>query len=435
MRGNGLKNIKNQLIMVLAYNSAKTLRYLFIGTAIVIAITSVWVTNTLVNTLKEEERKKIEIWAESVVLNASLNAETIDPGAFNDYDALITQIAESNTTIPIIVADDQGNFVEKRNLISPKANDEAFIAKKIKAFRKKRKPIPIVIPISEDEKLVQYIYYDDSTVLKQLQMFPFIQLTVVFIFIIIAFLALNSTQKAEQNKVWVGLSKETAHQLGTPISSLMAWVEYLKTKEIDAKLLTEIDKDVQRLKTIAERFSKIGSNAEPQPMPLQEAILNAVEYMSKRISSKVSIIKDLPSEPISVWMNESLFGWTLENLIKNAVDAMDGQGEIRIHVSRKDKKVILDVSDTGKGIPKSKFDTVFHPGYTTKKRGWGLGLSLVKRIIESYHKGKIYVYKSDLGKGTTFRVELNVLVSILPSNATVHSSLTMEARHVERSEA
>ncbi|GHU72912.1 two-component sensor histidine kinase [Bacteroidia bacterium] len=403
--------------MSFAYNSGKTLHYLFISAAILIAIASVWVTNTLVNALKEEERKKIEIWAESVTLMyAQALTSELNSDLFNNYDKLLVdKIIEGNVTIPLIVTDenDQVTADGTRNLPLPKTDDADFIARKIKAFKKKHEPIRMVIPISENENLVQYIYYDDSTVLKQLQIFPYIQLSVVFIFIIIAFLALNSTQKAEQNKVWVGLSKETAHQLGTPISSLMAWVEYLKTKEIDANLLTEIDKDVQRLKTIAERFSKIGSNTEPEPMPLQQAIANAVEYMSKRISSKVTISKDLPKEPLTVLMNESLFGWTLENLIKNAVDAMDGQGEIHIKAVRKDKKVILDVSDSGKGIPKSKFDTVFHPGYTTKKRGWGLGLSLVKRIIESYHKGKIYVYKSETGKGTTFRMELNLHNNLL----------------------
>jgi signal transduction histidine kinase len=187
----------------------------------------------------------------------------------------------------------------------------------------------------------------------------------------------------------------------------MAWVEYLKTKEMDRHLLYEMDKDVQRLKIIAERFSKIGSKPEPEPMDLNEAIHNAIEYMGRRISSKVNISTRFPEESICVWMNESLFGWTIENLIKNAVDAMDGQGEITISAQEKGKKIIIDISDTGKGIPKSKFDAVFQPGYTTKKRGWGLGLSLVKRIIESYQKGKIYVYKSELGKGTIFRIELN----------------------------
>ncbi|MDR1527282.1 MAG: HAMP domain-containing histidine kinase [Dysgonamonadaceae bacterium] len=386
------------------YQSGKTFRYLFILTAVVIVIVSVWVTNALVDELKEEERKKMEIWAESVALMSSqtLLEDPNNAGAFDNYTAHLLKIIEDNTTIPTVHTDENGHFLYSSNIRFSSKEDSLSVGKKIKAFGKKHDPITIQL----DENTVQHIYYDDSTVLKQLQLFPFVQLTVVFSFIIISFLALNSTQKAEQNKVWVGLSKETAHQLGTPISSLMAWVEYLKTKDIDPGLLDEMDKDVQRLKTIAERFSKIGSNGEPEPMDLATAVANAVAYMGRRISSKVSISTQMPGEPVTLLMNESLFGWTLENLIKNAVDAMDGQGEIKIQAFSKGKKIILDVSDTGKGIPKSKFDTVFHPGYTTKKRGWGLGLSLVKRIIESYQKGKIYVYKSELGKGTTFRMEL-----------------------------
>jgi len=381
----------------------KTFRYLFIFTAIIIAIASVWITNVLVNELKEEERKKIEIWAESVALIATqAESENIETNAFNNYDNLLLRIIQDNTTIPVILIDNIESEPIILNINSPKAENLDFIEKKIKAFNKKHEPIIVEL----DENTTNYVYYDDSTVLKQLQWFPFIQLAVVFIFIIISFLALNSTKKAEQNKVWVGLSKETAHQLGTPISSLMAWVEYLKTKNTDLALLNEMDKDVQRLKVIAERFSKIGSNPEHEPMDLKETIQQAVEYMGKRISSKVSISIRISDEPIIALMNESLFGWTLENLIKNAVDAMDGQGEIDIQTFPKGNKIILDISDTGKGIPKSKFDSVFQPGYTTKKRGWGLGLSLVKRIVESYQKGKIYVYKSELGKGTTFRIEL-----------------------------
>ena len=383
--------------------SGKTFRYLFIISAIVIAIVSVWVTNVLVNKLKEEERKKIEIWVESVVLNSSLNAETIDPDAFNDYNALMTKITEGNTTIPVIVTYDSGEVLDFKNIQVPEQGRDLFLKNKIKQFASRHDRIEARF----DENFVLYVYYDDSTVLKQLQLFPFVQLTVVFIFIIISFLALNSTQKAEQNKVWVGLSKETAHQLGTPISSLMAWVEYLKTKVADVHLMDEMDKDVQRLKTIAERFSKIGSNPEPELMDLKEIVQSAVGYMGRRISSKVTITTSFPEEPIHTLLNESLFGWTLENLIKNAVDAMDGQGEITIQAFRKGNRIIMDIIDTGKGIPKSKFDAVFQPGYTTKKRGWGLGLSLVRRIIKSYQKGKIYVYKSELGKGTTFRIELN----------------------------
>ena len=206
--------------------------------------------------------------------------------------------------------------------------------------------------------------------------------------------------------MWVGLSKETAHQLGTPISSLIAWVEYLRTKEIDAFLLNEMDKDVKRLQTIAERFSKIGSDPDPVPTDLVESIQTALSYMSTRISSKVAIHADLPSHPIWVSMNDSLFAWVIENLTKNAVDAMEGHGDIHLHIEERDTLVRIDLSDTGKGIPKSKFKTVFNPGYTTKQRGWGLGLSLVKRIIESLQGGKIYVKSSELGKGTTFRIEL-----------------------------
>jgi len=385
----------------------KTFRYSFIFVAIIIAIVSVWVTNSLVNQLKEEERKKIEVWAESLALFLSQpEFENLDEEAsktFNQNKAYLFKIMQDNTTIPVFVTDEKGTEIDKRNIEIPEHDSEKYLQNKINEFTRHK---PIVIPY-ENSSL--YVYYDDSTVLKNLQLFPFIQLAVVFIFIAVSFLALNSTRKAEQNRVWVGLSKETAHQLGTPISSLMAWVEYLKTKDLDANFLTEMDKDVQRLKTIAERFSKIGSNAEPEPMDLAEAVSHAIEYMGKRISAKVKIKTHFPEEPICVLMNESLFGWVIENLIKNAVDAMDGQGLIIISAFVKGKKSILDVSDTGKGIPKSKFDAVFQPGYTTKKRGWGLGLSLVRRIIESYHKGKIFVYKSEMGKGTTFRIELRVI--------------------------
>ncbi|GHT61386.1 two-component sensor histidine kinase [Bacteroidia bacterium] len=391
-------------------SSGKTFRYLFIFVAIIIAIASVWVTNGLVNELKEEERKKIEVWAESLALIGSQpefeNLDKAVENTFNRYKSNLLKIIQQNNTIPVIVTDETGNVIDQKNMDTPEQNSEEYLKEKIKKFADRHEPI-VIESIEENELYTYYnVYYDDSTVLKNLQLFPFVQLAVVFIFIAVSFLALNSTKKAEQNRVWVGLSKETAHQLGTPISSLMAWVEYLKAKDLDPNLLTEMDKDVQRLKTIAERFSKIGSNADPEPMDLAEAVSHAIEYMGKRISTKVNIQTNFPEEPVSVWMNESLFGWVIENLIKNAVDAMDGQGSITISTFVKGQKAILDVNDTGKGIPKSKFDAVFQPGYTTKKRGWGLGLSLVRRIIESYHKGKIFVYKSEIGKGTTFRIEL-----------------------------
>ena len=391
------------------YQSGRLFRYFFISSALIIAIASVWVTNALVNELKEEEYKKIKIWAESVVLFSTQpefeGLQEEEAKAFYTYKNHLLKIIQGNTTIPVIIMDDSGEISDYVNLSVPEQEPDKYLKAKVKKFAAKHSRI--VITLDENAHLYQYVYYDDSIVLKRLHIFPFIQLTVVFIFIIVSFLALTGAQRAEQNRVWVGLSKETAHQLGTPISSLMAWVEYLRTKEIDSQLLNEIDKDVQRLKIIAERFSKIGSNPDSEPMNLNETICNAVGYMEKRISSKVTITKNLSGESVYVLMNESLFGWIIENLIKNAVDAMDGQGEIVLSAYLKGKKAVVDISDTGKGIPKSTFKTIFHPGYTTKKRGWGLGLSLVKRIVESYQKGKIYVYKSELGKGTTFRIELN----------------------------
>ncbi len=379
------------------YESKQKFKYVFLVTAIVIAVASVLITNVLVSNLASEERKKIETWAEAVRL-ISLVDSISDANLF-----FLSSITESNTTIPLLLVDEDDNVLHDMNIKIPEQGRDLFLQKTLQRFKKVHEPIVI----ESDEIGRQYVYYDDSSVLKHLQIFPYAQLGVVSIFIIVSFLALSSSKKAEQNRVWVGLSKETAHQLGTPISSLMAWVEYLKTKAIDPKLLNEIDKDVQRLKMIAERFSKIGSNVVPEPMDLNIAIHNAIDYMSKRVSSKVQFKCNFPDESVLVLMNESLFGWVIENLIKNAVDAMDGKGLITFDIHTSDKKIIkLDISDTGKGIPKSKFNAVFQPGYTTKSRGWGLGLSLVRRIIESYHHGKIQVFRSEPNVGTTFRIEL-----------------------------
>lgn len=316
--------------------------------------------------------------------------------------SLVLKILEGNTTIPVVLCNDKDSIMFVKNINFPENNDvEEFKKAKVKELKSKN-----TIVIDMEDGTFQYVYYDDSIILKRLLIYPYAQLTVVFVFIVIAFLALASTKKAEQNKVWVGLSKETAHQLGTPISSLIAWVEYLRTKDIDPSLLNEMEKDVKRLETIAERFSKIGSNPDPVPVDINNSIRSALSYMSTRISAKVKIYTHLTDGPVPVLMNDSLFAWVIENLTKNAVDAMEGQGEITFQVEERDKVVRIDVTDTGKGIAKSKFKTVFNPGYTTKKRGWGLGLSLVKRIIESYHGGKIFVKNSEVGKGTTFRIEL-----------------------------
>lgn len=376
------------------YNNRDLSKYIFIAIAIVIAVGSLVVSNVLVKDLSKEERQKIELWAE-----ATKKVSTADENT--DLD-LVLQILSSNTTIPIILCTAEGAILSHANIEIPDHDEDAFLRKKIEKFKASHEPIVI-----EDPSFTQYVYYDDSYTLKNLQIFPYVQLGVLSIFILISFLALFSTLKAEQNKVWVGLSKETAHQLGTPISSLLAWVEYLKLKDVDLMVVGEIEKDVNRLQMITDRFSKIGSAPSPEPMIMQEVVARSVGYLEKRISKKVEFVFSFPDEPVFANVNDSLFGWVIENISKNAVDAMGGQGRITYSLSQKNNIAILDITDTGKGIPKSKFKNVFNPGYTTKSRGWGLGLSLVKRIIESYHDGRIYVHSSEQNVGTTFRIELS----------------------------
>jgi len=376
------------------YDSRQRLKFGFIFAAMLIAVASVVYSDMLIKSLAKEERQKMEVWAEATqVLISEDTSRNMQ---------LILKILEGNTSIPVILWSENDGIISQNNIDVPEKDPDLFLEKKTKELRTKNPPIVVDL----EDGNYQYLYYDDSIILKRLNIYPYAQLTVVFIFILIAFLALASTKKSEQNKVWVGLSKETAHQLGTPISSLIAWVEYLKTKDIDPSLLNEMGKDVTRLETIADRFSKIGSNPDPNPVNITDSLRSALGYMETRISSKVKIFTHFPEEPVLVLMNDSLFAWVIENLVKNAVDAMEGQGEITFQVEERDKMVRIDITDTGKGIPKSKFKTIFNPGYTTKERGWGLGLSLVKRIVESYHKGKIFVKSSEAGKGTTFRIEL-----------------------------
>ena len=376
------------------YEVRQRLKYVFIFFAIVIAIASVFVSDLLIKDLAREERERMEIWSEATRVmtseNPSLNMK------------LILKIIQGNNSIPVILCNEQDSILSYNNIDLPEKNVGNFMRSQVQELKGKNPPI--VIDLEDGVK--QYLYYDDSNILKRLLIYPYVQLLVVFVFILIAFLALSSTKKAEQNKVWVGLSKETAHQLGTPISSLIAWMEYLKMKNVDIGLLDEMEKDVKRLETIAERFSKIGSDPSSESIDIVASIRSAVSYMETRISKKVRIETNYPDHPVFVWMNDSLFAWVVENLVKNAVDAMEGQGRISFNVEDKGRMVRIDVSDTGKGIAKSLYKTVFSPGYTTKARGWGLGLSLVKRIIESYKGARIYVKSSELGKGTTFRIEL-----------------------------
>ena len=379
------------------YRSSQRLKLIFIVVALLIVSISTFFTNRLANLLAEEEAKKIEIWAEA---NRFLTMSDDD-----DNMELILQIIKDNTTIPVIIADESGNVSQSRNVKIPASkSEEDYFAECIKRFSEKNEPIEIRI---YDEKL--YFYYDESLLLKQLYYFPYIQLSVIVIFILVAFFAFGSTKKAEQNRVWVGLSKETAHQLGTPISSLLAWSELLKAKYPNDNLLTEMGRDVNRLRVIAERFSKIGSIPDLQPVNLNETLENAIQYVSKRSSKKVDMQCHFQSkEPLFVELNTPLFEWVIENLCKNAIDAMDGEGTIDVNVETNNSEVLIDIKDSGKGLEKKQFKAIFVPGYTTKKRGWGLGLSLAKRIVEEYHQGKIFVKHSELNEGTTFRIVLKM---------------------------
>lgn len=368
----------------------------FIGAAIII-IASTLFSNRLAKDLALEERKKMELLAEAIRLFTTEQEE----GVQMDY-TLSAKVIEGNTNIPVVLVDDKGEVLSHNNLGLKNENDTAELGTVTRAIIAHNQFVEV--KISDD--VSHYFYYQDSKLLRKLTYFPFVQLIAMFIFLLITLFALNSSNRAEQNRVWVGLSKETAHQLGTPISSLMAWVELLKLKNVDAKLLDEMDKDTQRLQTIAQRFSKIGSKSETTPQDIKPALENAVQYMRNRSSRKITITTQTPTEAVLVFLNVPLFEWVIENLCKNAIDAMDATGKISISLTPEHKHLLIDVTDTGKGIAKSNFKNVFKPGYTTKARGWGLGLSLVKRIIEENHNGKIFVKASELGKSTTFRIIL-----------------------------
>ena len=370
--------------------------------AIVLAVLSLVVSHYLVRDLYAEERSKMEIWSEAMraLNNADENADL----------NLVLKVINDNNTIPVIVTDSMGHVQTFRNLKISDCHsyDDSlrYAAKAARSLYNSDRFIKIAIGDSIASDNI-FVCYDDSVMLKRLSSYPYVQLCVVFVFVVVAIFALLTSKKAEQNKVWVGLSKETAHQLGTPISSLMAWTEILKETYPDDDLIPEMDKDVKRLQLIADRFSKIGSLPEPIPSSLNEVMEHVISYMDRRTSAKVKMIRRFPDHEVVVNLNASLFEWVIENLSKNAVDAMEGAGTITLTIDdSQDNRVIVEVSDTGKGIKKKNLCNVFRPGFTTKKRGWGLGLSLAKRIVEEYHHGRIFVKCSEIGKGTTFRIEL-----------------------------
>lgn len=368
--------------------------------AILIAVASLLVSRYLTRDLAEQERSKMQVWAEAM--------KSLSAADENTDLSLVLKVLDENHTIPVVVLDSDGAVTEYRN-IEVKARNGKDSTNYVTSLGQQLKASGQVIRISLSKNHNDYIdvCYDDSLMLKRIAIYPYVQLGVVMLFVIVAIFALLTSKRAEQNKVWVGLSKETAHQLGTPISSLMAWITILKETYPEDELLPELDKDVKRLQLIADRFSKIGSVPEPVPTSLNDVLNHVVDYMDRRTSKKIEMKTVLPSDDIIINLNASLFEWVIENLCKNAVDAMGGKlGSITLRLEETDKRAIVEVSDTGKGIKKKDIRNVFRPGFTTKDRGWGLGLSLAKRIVEEYHHGKIYVKSSEVGKGTTFRIEL-----------------------------
>ena len=379
----------------------RRVKILLVLAAVMIAVASLVVSHILTRDLADEERGKMEVWAEAM--------RTLNRADENTDINLVLKVINGNNTIPVIVLDSKGRVQDFRNIDIPDAKTYSDSLAFAESMSKQLLNENHSIRISLDDGIpTDYIdvCYSDSLMLRRLAFYPYVQLGVVMIFVVIAIFALLTSKRAEQNKVWVGLSKETAHQLGTPISSLMAWTEMLKESYPDDSLIPEMDKDVKRLQLIADRFSKIGSLPEPVPASLAEVLNHVIDYMDRRTSKKVAMVRDFPEHDVVVKINASLFEWVIENLCKNAVDAMEGEGRITLAYREEGTRAVIDVTDTGKGIRKKDIRNVFRPGFTTKKRGWGLGLSLAKRIVEEYHHGHIFVKKSEVGVGTTFRIEL-----------------------------
>jgi nitrogen-specific signal transduction histidine kinase len=364
--------------------------------AIGIGIFSLWYTQKLVNKLAKEEERKVVLWANATRLLIQGEGDV----------TFLTGILMDNESIPVILVDDNGEILAYRNLDSTKTGDSSYLHKELELMKEYHEPISMLYDVAN--KRYNHLYYKNSIILTQLKEYPYYQLTIIAIFILVAYIAFSSSRKAEQNQVWVGMSKETAHQLGTPISSLMGWINLIRETEKpeQEELLVELEKDVKRLELITERFSKIGSAPNLIIEPVEEILQDSINYLKSRTSNRIKFILIKDEDELTAQMNVPLFEWVIENICKNAIDAMNGEGSITMKIGSSGDSVVIDITDTGKGISPSKLKTVFKPGYTTKKRGWGLGLSLAKRIIEDYHKGKIFVKSSELNKGTTFRIIL-----------------------------
>ena len=375
----------------------KRIRTILIVVAIIIAFISLFVSQSLVKDLSREEHSKMELFADAY--------RSLDDADENTDLGLVLAVISGNKTIPVIVVDESGDIRSYLNIEIRKADTLSYLKNYVERMRQLGNSIKIYYDESDQDHYNE-VCFDESLLLNRLTIYPYIQMGVVMLFVLIAIFALLSFKKTEQNRVWVGLSKETAHQLGTPISSLMAWTELLKDKYTEDELISEMEKDVNRLEMVAERFSKIGSMPEPVQADMVGVLDGVIDYVEHRSPATVRFIREFPNPPVNAKVNASLFGWVIENICKNAVDAMNGKGKLTIRLAEDKNCVTIDVIDTGKGIAKNSWRSIFDPGYTTKERGWGLGLSLAKRIVTEYHKGKIYVAHSEIGKGTTFRIEL-----------------------------
>ena len=377
-------------------NQYSAVRIIVIIVAIFFAVVSLVISDRLVSQMAEEERHKMELWAAATQSVTS-----------NDYEESLlfaSRIIESNTTIPMIQVNARGEIINYNNIDLPRTDPSRYLYQKLKEFREGYPPIEIDYGLGKE-----YLYYSDSTTLKQLLLFPYVQVAVFLIILGVSVLAIVSLKRADQNFIWEGMSRETAHQLGTPISSLMAWRELLMAQAVDPMVVQEMGKDIQRLEMIADRFQKIGSSPKLEPCDLGVLVMKAVAYLQPRISKGVSIsVLDEPEEAVYVLASEQLIAWVFENLIKNAVDAMQSKGAISIRYGVGEEHAFIEIQDTGKGLPRAQWEKIFRPGYTTRQRGWGLGLSLARRIVQDYHKGRIYVRHSELGVGTTFRILLTL---------------------------
>lgn len=379
-------------------NQSKRSHIVAIISLLFVVATMTYFSSTMAKRLTDDEKTKMVIWAEAYRILGNESSS-------DDANNIALEIIRNNESIPLLVLDASGSIISD-NIKLPKDNQQEFLERKLAEFQADdlHPPIPVTVNAG-GEVYTSYIYYDSSILLKRLSYYPLWQVTIITFFMVMAYLFFNISKRSEEDRVWVGLSKETAHQLGTPISSLMAWIELMRCGQCSHEMADEMQKDITRLQKVANRFSKIGSKPTLVMHNINEVLDNSAVYMSSRISKKVNIIKNFSKDQfVPVMLNTELFEWVVENLIKNAVDAMRGGGNITIDLEEDDKNVTLDFTDEGKGIPKNKFKQVFIPGYSSKKRGWGLGLSFTKRIMKEYHGGKIFVKKSELNVGTTFRI-------------------------------